>query len=150
MTNREEFLERMPTPEARRAAERLMRVAEENGARIYWGEVRISIRWPRPLWKRELSVAWISPRPGERLWMTTRNFSFGAGNAEPGFFEQLPAQLRECLEAWADSFSRDGFGEDVSRDGLTAWAISHADAAANIDLLAERLRNVLIDLQAMG
>ena len=140
----------MPTPEERRAAERLMRVAEENGGHVCWGEVGISIRYRRRAWPNDLSLSWISPSPGERLWMTIRNFSFCAGNGGPGFFEQLPVQLRGLLERWAASFSRDSFSQCVSKEVLTAWAISHAYAAAHIDLLAERLQNVLVDLQQLG
>ena len=150
MTTRQEFLERMPTPEARRAAERLMHVAEENGARVHPVKVGISIRCQCRAWRNDLSVSWIYPWPGERGWMKTMDFSFGAGNGTDGFFEQLPDHLREFLEDWADLFSTDGFTRDVSSKGVIAWSMSHEAAVAHIDLLADRLQNVLVALQQMG
>ena len=149
MTTRQEFLERMPTPEARRAAERLMRVAEENGARVNPDKLGISIRCQCRAWTGELSVSWIYPWPGEKGWMRTRDFSFGAGNGETGFFERLPSHLREFLEDWAGRFSTDGFTREVSSKGVIAWSVSHEAAVAHIDLLAERLQNVLVDLQQL-
>ena len=134
MTTRQTFLERMPTPEAQRAAKRLMRVAEENGARVNPEKMEISIRCPCRAWPNELSVSWIYPWPGERGWRKTADFSFGAGNGTAGFFEGPPDHLRECLENWADQFSTDGFTRDVSSKGVMAWSMSHEAAVAHIDL----------------
>ena len=53
------------------------------------------------------------------------------------------------MEDWTNWFSGYDFSTDVSSRGLHAWAISHEDAAANIDVLAERLENVLRDLQQL-
>ena len=149
MTTCQEFLERMPTPEARRATERLMRVAKENGAKVNLGKVGISIRCPCPALPGELSVSWIYPCPGENGWMRTRDFSFGAGNGTTGFFEGLPDHLREFLEDWVGRFSTDGFTREVSSKGVIAWSVSHEAAVAHIDLLAERLQNVLVNLRQM-
>ena len=115
MTTQQEFLDRMPTAEARQAAERLMRVARHNGGRVNWEKVGFSIRCRCPVWEGELSVAWIYPFPSQRGFRNTTDFSFGAGGRDSGFFERLPDQLRELLEDWAGLFSRDGFSQDVSK-----------------------------------
>ena len=77
------------------------------------------------------------------------NCCFGAGNWSPNFFESLPTNLREVLENWADLFADDIFVHDVSSPGFKAWAITLEDAAANIDVLANRLDKVLSDLGAL-
>ena len=77
------------------------------------------------------------------------NCCFGAGNWSPNFFESLPTNLREVLENWADLFADDIFVHDVSSSGSKVWAITLEDAAANIDVLANRLDKVLSDLGAL-
>ena len=141
----EEFLERLPDRQTRAAIERLKAVAEENDGFIYLGDSGISIRRYSPVWRTPLSIAWVYP-PGERGWMRLRDFSFGAGAGSNGWFETLPENLRQTLERWADSFSQGLGAMNVSSAGLNAWAISHQDAAANIDLLAQRLDRVLREL----
>ena len=145
----EEFLSRMPTPQSRQAAQRLMDVAEGNCGFVYRGVTGVSIRYRCSAWPASLSVAWIYPFPGEKGWMKTKDFTFGAGLGTRNFFESLPAHLREVLETWASSALTGMNGSDVSSVGVNAWSITHEEAAANIDVLAERLANVLRELAAL-
>ena len=142
-----EFLERMPSPQARRAAERLMDVAKENGGIIYLGDAGISIRYPQgPAWQYPISVAWLYP--DERGWMRTREFSFGRQTQGKGP-ENLPTEVRQVLKSWSDSFAKDPCAVDVSSSGVDAWAISHEVAVKHIDELAERLKKVLVELKTI-
>ncbi len=81
--------------------------------------------------------------------MKTRDFSFGAGPGRKGYFENVPAHLRRFLESWADSFSTHPDARDVSSKGVNAWAFTQEYAAANIDVLAERLEQVMRELAAL-
>ena len=76
-------------------------------------------------------------------------FVFGAGTGIPNFFEDIPKNLRKVLDNWVIQFSRDEFVAKVDGNGYKAWAITHEDAVANIDVLAERLENVLTSLQQL-
>ena len=82
--------------------------------------------------------------------MRTRDFSFGAGTGNEGFFESLRPDLCEVLENWSRSASNGMYVTDVSSVGVQARSITHEDAAANIDVLAERLANVLRELSALS
>ncbi len=147
---RQEFLERMPSPEVRQAAQRLMTVANNNGGLVALGYAGISIRRRCQHWENPVTVAWLYPRSGEKGWMKTKDFSFGAGIGEPDFFDRLPDQLRELLECWADSFSSDGYASDVSSVGVKAWSFTHEYAARHIDQMSDRLETVLNDLRRLG
>ena len=94
-----------------------------------------------------LPFAWLYP-PGVNIRLSG-NCCFGAGNWSPNFFESLPTNLREVLENWADLLADDIFVHDVSSPGSKVWAITLEDAAANIDVLANRLDKVLSDLRAL-
>ena len=145
--NREEFLDRMPSPDVREAANLLLKVSESRNASLYWGNAGVTIRCNTPSRRSPVAVAWLYP-PGVNVRLSG-NCCFGAGNFSPNFFESLPTNLREVLENWADLFADDIFVHDVSSPGFKAWAISLEDAAANIDVLANRLDKVLSDLGAL-
>ena len=142
-----EFLERMPSPQAGQTAARLLEVGRESGGIIYRGDAGISIRYPSsPAWPHPISVAWLYP--GERGWQKTREFSFGRQTLWKGP-ENLPAEVRQVLKEWADSFARTPYAWDVSSTGVSAWAVSHAAAVKHGDELAARLRGVLEALQML-
>ena len=146
-TNREEFLEKMPSPSVQEAANRLFEVSENGGASLGWGSAGVSIRIKTPIWRVPVSVAWLYP-PGAQINLAAA-FTFGAGNWSPNFFESLPANLCEVLENWANQFAGDAYTRDVSGTGFKAWSISLEDAALNIDVLAERLHKVLSELESL-
>ena len=147
-TNREEFLQRMPSAKIREAANRLFETSVQRGAFLDWGNAGASIRISTEAWPTApVTVAWCYP-PGARInWAAT--FTFGAGNWNPGFFESLPMNLREVLENWINRFADDAYARDVSRTGLEAWSITLEDVAANTDVLVERLDKVLTDLASL-
>ena len=60
-----------------------------------------------------------------------------------------PPALVEVLESWTALFEGDVFTSNASSKEVTGWTISHEDATANIDVLAERLENVLRSLQQL-
>ena len=144
--NLEEFFAQMPSPQIRDAAERLMQVAKENRAGTSPGSTGISIRSNSPAWNQPITVAWLYPIPEKKGWMNTKNFSFGEGS---GRLDSMPDNLRQILQAWVDGFQGLPYTTDVSSVGVQAYAITHQDAAANIDVLAERLGNVLRSLQQL-
>ena len=147
-TNREEFLDRLPSPQVREAAGRLMRAAEENGGFVSFGDVAISIRCQCPAWsKGPISIAWINPFPGRVGWAGTRNFTFGM----PHNWEEIESSppVIEILKTWSDQFKNDSFATDVPREGVLMWSITHEEATDNIDVLTERLANVLKQLATL-
>ena len=79
--------------------------------------------------------------------MRTRDFSFGVAilDYEPGPEEEL----RAVLQRWMDSFRDDSFATDVSSKGVAAWSVDCDAAVRHTDLLADRLSNVLVELQAL-
>lgn len=143
----EDFLAQSPNALIRGAAQRLIDVAEKNGASVELCESGVSIRYPcGPGWQEPISVAWL--HPGERRWMTDREFLFAApilGRCP----ELLPREVRKALQVWFDSFENDEFADDVSTVSLDAWAVSHEAVAQNIDALAGRLEQLLAELHAI-
>ena len=144
----EQFLASIPDPDSRQAAERLITVVRDHHGTIEPGDVGISLRGRCPARSEPNSLVWIYP-PGRRGWMKTRDFSFGAGIGNEGFFENLRTDLREVLETWASSALAGMNVSDVSSVGVIARSITHAQAAENIDLLCERLANVLRSLSEL-
>ena len=138
----DEFLNQMPSPEAKEATGRLLDVVSKHNVSFEWGSRGVSIRARCPSWRLPLTVAWLYPTAPRSGW---RECTFGCGNWSPDFFESLPSNLRGLLESWADQFSTDSFTIDASSTGAKAWTMSREDAAANIDVLAERLENVLVE-----
>ena len=143
----DEFLDQMPGQQVREAAQRLMNVAQDNGAFVQSGSSGISIRCRCPAWPDPpFSLAWIYPGPGRIGWNRTRDFTFGMTTWG---MDIKPPALVEVLESWTAQFEDDAFTSNASSKEVTGWTISHEDAAANIDVLAERLENVLRSLQQL-
>ena len=65
--------------------------------------------------------------------------------------DKQPSQVVEILERWAAQFENDPFSNKIFSKPISAWWVSHADAAdaANIDLLAARLDRVLGELREL-
>ena len=144
--SRDEFLAQMPSPQVAEAAERLMNVAKKEGGFVYFGSSGISIRCHCPAWSRALSLVWIYPFSGRTGWSAAREFTFGMTLWDMG---KQPTELLEILKGWTAQFERDTFATSASSNDIDAWAITHEDAATNIDMLAERLENVLRSLQQL-
>ncbi len=145
--NRETLIESFPSVQVQQAAKCLFDVADKYRATYNWSAGGVSIRLRCAAWQRRgVSVAWLYA-PGAQGFMQAGGFVFGSGNGSEGFFESLPPNLRDLLEGWVNQFSQDEFVTEVSQAGLKAWAITHEDAAANIEMLAGRLESVLVALQ---
>ena len=124
-----------------------MNVAENNGAFVQFGSSGISIRCHCPAWPEPpFSIAWVYPFPRRTGWQRTRDFTFGMTTWG---LDIKPPALIEVLESWTAQFEDDAFAANASSKDVTGWAISHEDSAANIDVLAERLENVLVELAAL-
>ncbi|MDD9988446.1 MAG: hypothetical protein OXQ31_19375 [Spirochaetaceae bacterium] len=155
------FLKELPSDQARDVAEQLMDVAERNGAELFWRSASVSVRVRCPLASpaREqpaqgrpafVSVAWLvlpgRRALGGRLW----GVSFGAFLGE-----KSAPRLKDRLSQWAEQFSTDDFAQfstdfDFAKNAEgRAWSIAYDDAAQHIDLLAERLRQILVELKSL-
>ena len=144
--SRDEFFAQMPSPQVQQAAERLMDVAEANGGIVTFRSSGISIRCRCRAWQLPLTLAWIYPDPNSG-WFRTRQFTFGTNTWD---MEKYPDELREILKNWADQFEDDAFTSDASQEGENqAWMITYDDAVEYIEMLAERLENVLRSLQSL-
>ena len=154
--NLQSLIESFPEEQIREreAVGRLLEVARQHRAGFNWSPGGVSIRAYCPSFKNNQSVAWLYA-PGASGFMGIGEVNFGAGNGLgpivglEGFFENLPQGVREVLENWIGEFSNDDFVTPVEQKGIKAWHIPHAAAAANIDLLAERLGRVLRELREL-
>ena len=142
------FIESFGDPAVQDTAKRLFEVAHKHQAISSRKTSSITISMRCAAWKNPVTVAWLY-EPGVVGWGKQKGFFFGAGNNTEGFFESLPQNLRDLLDNWVNGFSQDDFVTPVEQKGIKAWHISHQDAAANIDLLAERLERVLRELREL-
>ena len=140
---RASFLEELPNDEARLVAEKLLAVADDAGATIYWGSTGFSIRMRSKAFRYPISVAWLYP-PGVIGWNGLTDISFGT--ALFGYDPPPEENLRTFLEAWVDEFRGHDFANPTPID---AWTISYDAAAKHIDLLTDRLQKVLSDLKKL-
>ena len=149
-----EFLLQMPSPEVEAAARRLLYVAWDHNADVSWDVNCVSIRANCPAFRQRQLVAWLYV-PCAIGWMGTGGFVFGAGNGGNNYsnsLEKIPSNLRGVLEDWADQFSGDAFAIQSPFPTVHSHksrSVSHEAAAANIDVLADRLENVLRSLQQL-
>ena len=142
------FIEGFGDPSVQDAAKRLFEVVHKHQAIPSRKTSSITISMRCAAWKNPVTVAWLY-QPEAVGWARQKGFFFGAGNNTDGFFESLPQNLRDLLDNWISEFSNDEFVTLVEQKGIKAWHISHQDAAANIDLLAERLERVLRELREL-
>ena len=142
---REELLGSLPDEGARDAVTRLFTVAEECDARLEEKESSISIRMRCSTWehKQPITVAWIF-EPEARVAKRER-LTFGV--AVLSYPNPPEGDLRATLEQWADQFGDDAFAKEVGSPPDKAWTITYEEAALHIDLLAERLRDILTKLK---
>ena len=141
----DDFMSRLPSDAVRDATQQLLDAAENSGAKVEFGDKGITIRVKAPDYHYLVTVAWLYP-PGGPFWMGLKNYAFGECVSDDAGF---PAKRKEALDAWVRQFEGDAFGERHHRyDTVRARIITHQEAAASIDTLAERLRQVIGDLQA--
>lgn len=142
---RDSFLEAMRTDEHREVAERLLVVAERNGATLAWGKHLVTISVKRSSTGKQLQVAWLATPSGEvaRRWWTQ---GITCGATIPEHDDKVDRSLREVLGRWADR-SDVGYAKKVRSKSYKAWTVSYDDAARNIDDLARRLEKLLVNLR---
>lgn len=133
-----EFLDRMPSPQVKQVAQRLLEVTQDSGGFVNRGDTGVSLRCHAPGWRLPLSVAWLYP-PDSSGFHTAHNFSFGAGTGGRSY-DDVPAYIRRVLDDWAASFANFPNATPASSAGLDAWSIGHDTAAHHSDELAERLK----------
>ena len=144
--DRETFLAELAEERQREAVARLLDTAQGQGAILGWGAVGLSIRVKNSEYPRPISVAWLYP-PDKPGLNGLRNISFGHG-AISELVSPLDAAFEIRLREWADKFSGDKFATQTTVRG-NIWTMDYDAAADNIDLLEERLRTILQQLQAL-
>ena len=100
------------------------------------------------LWPQPVTVAWFYPQSTtHKGWMKTRDFTFGAAILD---YDPAPdEELSTVLEQWVNLFGDDSFTTDASSKGVAAWSVNYHDAAQYIDLLSDRLANILRELESL-
>ena len=143
---KEEFLALISDGEACRAARRLLDVTEQAGGIAQYGDVSVSLRCKSPAWRLPLSVAWLYPVSERLSSYTSGSFLFGMTKWD---LKDQPPRLVNVLESWVGSFAGDPLFIEGTYKDYSQFAISHRDAAANIDLLCERLERVFVELSGL-
>ena len=141
---RESFLDGFEDDAVRGVAERLLDAAVQPSGNIHYGTSGVSIKAKCSAWRQPITVAWLYPQPGKK-WMSTEEFSFGTAVLD----YELPGELRAMLERWVDEVSVDDFAEDVSSEGVKAWAVRHEAGVQHQDVLVERLRRIISELASL-
>ena len=138
---RESLLEALPNEAVRGAATRLLSISEECGGRSKYLDASVSIRAVSAA--GELNTIALIYRP-EAGFLGQREFAFGDRGAR-----DRPGDLRRFLEGWVRQFEADEFTALASEQQAPVWVMSYADAAQNIDLLADRLRTALTEIRKL-
>ena len=138
---RQEFLEGFNEPHHREAVERLMKSAEACGAYIPIGTTGISIRVECEAWAyKYLTVAWLF-LPGRGGWAGLSNANFGEAAS---LYKPPPAgDLKDVLDAWADSCNNLTFGGPVSKNTARGKTFDYDDLTSNVDQLEEMLGEII-------
>ncbi len=143
---KEEFLAQLPDEEASEAAQRLLNVAERAGGITQYGDNSVSLRCKSPAWRLPLSVAWLYPVSDRLSFYSSGSFIFGITRWD---LDDQPPQLVNVLQSWVASFAGDPLFIEGNYKDYSQFAISHLDAAANIDLLCKRLERVIHELSEL-
>ena len=143
------LLNALPSDVARDAATRLFEVADECGARVEEKASSISIRMRCSAWAhtQPITVAWLFEPGVSRPPVPAGGKDFTFGAAVLRYPHPPEGELRATLEQWANQFKDDTFTEEAEGSGGTAWTVTYENAAQHIDLLADRLRDILTKLK---
>ncbi len=147
---REAFLSEFDEDGSRSVAERFLEVAEASGAILRRGTTSFTVRVRCKLLRQRITVAWLCLPSVESGWGGSRDFTFGTAL----FGDDAPTEneLRSVLERWVDQFKNDDFTKPVSKPvgwHIEGWYVEHKDAAEHIDVLANRLENVISELRSL-
>ena len=145
----ESFLGELPSDDVRNAAVRLLGVALHYGADLRWEPSGVSIRMRASLSNFPVAVVWLCPpsAPPDEDLERIKRFSFGASVFE-GYGLSPSTPLYQFLDQWAAQFAGFGF-EDVSGDGVKAWAVDYDEAVQHIDMLSDKLAAALFRLRML-
>ncbi|MXY56470.1 MAG: hypothetical protein F4029_20310 [Gammaproteobacteria bacterium] len=151
----DDFLARFDDQQARQAALQLLDTAIEHGATLD-GARRLSIRASCRLWKRPVTVSWLTPPGGPGPLQNENHFVFGLFT---GRLHQMPKELVARLHVWRELFEgrnafepiRDPFNNTRPADFgfVPCYAITYADALDQLDFLKLELGAVLDDLSKL-
>ena len=132
----------------RPAAERLLEVVRQHNARCIWLKDAVNINFQCISPKENIRIArlCVPGVTGVKGWDVAEGFFLGI-NEDKARLGKVPPSLQEVLEKWHNEFSKDEFAKPISGLECKAYVISHQDAAANINTLAERLDRVLGELR---
>lgn len=150
----ESFLSQLPNEAVRSAARHLLNAAESSGDTIWRGTSSVVIRMRCSDWNTPISVAWLHlPSTSPQQWIAKRP-SFGTGGfffgATTHYWDRLSeSMVPSVLKRWAAQFESDGFAEHASSEGGTSlvWAVDYASAAANIELIVQRLSDLRAEMK---
>lgn len=140
---RSSFLDALRSGEHRAAAERLLVVAERNGATLGWHKHSVTIGVKRS--GQQLYVAWLATPSGigkRSRW----TLGITCGALIPENDDQVDEKLREVLGQWADR-SDVGYAKEAKSRNYKVWTVNYDDAARNIEDLAQRLEKLLLNLR---
>ena len=146
----ESLLAEFTNSATRDAAERILKVAEDNDATLGWGKYSVSIRGVCPLWKEghnPISIARIyrALAANDKGW---RVFMFGT-EIFTGFGEDPHPMLKTFLEKYAQQFGGDEHAEyRPTGGGSPRWVFKHEHVTAELtDVWAKRIAEALNDLR---
>ena len=140
----DEFFDRFPDESAADAAKRLIRAAEQAGAKIERGDQGVSVRVSCSFQRSPISVAWFFPSMERTYWSNFKGFTFGTSN-----WVKFPAEAQLVVDELHRLFEKDTFAVRVGRDSENSsqgWAIDPVIASQHIDILEERLTQTIIGL----
>ena len=142
----DEFMAQLQTDDVRSAADRLFTVAKEHGGIVAYGDrsVSVRIRLKQEVWQTPVTVAWVF-LPSASGFSGLRGFAFGSGAL--GWGTDFDGILAEYVRQFDDgAIATTPVGEPGD-----AWAhiVSHDDVVKHVDLLADRLGNVLDRLREL-
>ncbi len=143
----EEFFARLPDDASvHKAAERLLEVARESGAKVVPGSQMLSIRVdvPKEIWRSPVSVAWFCPERGNPQRVGLRDLSFGTWY--PDYDNK---QLNDIMNRWFEDFA---YGDEIRFDSQRgrAWAITHEQVVQYQDYLTSALAGVIKEIAGLG
>ena len=147
--NEQSLIQSFPDPQVQQAAASLFAVARKHKAVFRATNRSMTVNARCAASNNPLAVAWFF-EPEAKNWVGQEGFQFGAGNSIQGFFESLRDDVRQLLESWTDQVGEYPGATKFSGLSLKGYAFTHQAAAANIDLLADRLDKVLTDLAALS
>ena len=149
----EEFLARFDQ-DTQAVVRRLLDTALKHRA-TFSGQWRLSIQATCPAWRNRITVGWLTP-PGDAGDPPQNANYFVFGIFQRNGIEELPEALSDRLRRWASLFhSRETFvpvddpwnNKNPKDYGfIPCYAVTHADAAQDINFLTQELASVLDDI----